>query len=107
MEEWINEPRGQDHKLRQFGLESSIDRLVFLSGHIEILLQLDGVNITLTITKHSIYLEEILLVAQALLFLVPQLVQAIIMTVIIHQLGRVTFRICRGHIICTNRVVSL
>jgi hypothetical protein len=97
VEEWVNELRGQDHELRQFGLESRIDSLVFLSGHIEILLQLERVNITLTVTEHGIYLEEISLVVQGLLFLLPQLIQAVIMTVIIHQLRWVTIRICQPY----------
>jgi len=76
------------HEPREICLERVVNVIILICGNLEVLLKLiiETSNVSLTERHSGTYFEQILLIAQTLLFLVPQFSKRIIEPIIIDQL---------------------
>ena len=87
MEEGVDESRCECDERRQLRLEQVVDVLVLSRGELKVLLDLGSVSCAITTLAEDLaHLEGVPLIRQTLLLLGPQLVQAIIVSVIIDKL---------------------
>ena len=87
MKEGIDETRRHFEKSRKFPFEQVVVVLVLARREIIVLLDLHVVNtLHRKVQAHVTRLEEVLLIAQRFLLLLPQLVQTIIVPVVIDEL---------------------
>lgn len=88
MEKRLDEMSWKLHEVRKICLERVVNVIILICGNLEVLLKLiiQMLNVSLTGKHSGTYLEQILLITQTLLFLVPQFSKWIIESIIIDQL---------------------
>ena len=97
MEDGLDERSRELEKVGQFLLDEGVPVLILVARNLEILLDLwkalqgqkssaDDVNVRARQRIARTHLEEVLLIAQALFLLLPQLVERVVVTVKVDQL---------------------
>lgn len=74
MEKRIDEMSRKLHESREICFERVVNVIILICGNLEVLLKLiiQTSNVSLTRRHSNTYLEQVLLITQTLLFLVPQ-----------------------------------
>jgi hypothetical protein len=86
VEKRVDEPSGHGEERRQLGLEKVVVVFVFSRRELKVLLNLLYSATCFIFEGGVTHSEEILLILQALLLLLPQLVQAVVVPVIVDEL---------------------